>query len=179
VQQLIELPTRCDAILIRGNHDEMLLSALESESDLRCGLNSGYEETLNSYPYRGGDEFIDSIHVQFLKANCRDFHGHDDFIFVHAFYDPNKPMAQQSRSTLQLEHVHPEKMHRHYSGKIVMAWHTRPQTSGEILDFGFLKVIDTDCRRGGWLTAFARIHPRLLQANEIGQVRRRRTSKGM
>ena len=28
-----------------------------------------------------------------------------------------------------------------------------PQVSGAVLDLGFLVCLDTDCSRGGWLTA--------------------------
>jgi serine/threonine protein phosphatase 1 len=59
----------------------------------------------------------------------------------------------------------------HFSGKIVVAGHT-PQTSGEPLDLGFLKVIDTDCSRGGWLTAFEAKYGTIVQANERGEIRR-------
>ena len=170
VRQLIDLSSRCDLILIRGNHEEMLFAALESESELRSWLDLGGEETLKSYPYRGGDEFIDPEHVQFLKANARDYYETDEFIFVHASYDPNKPMAEQSNTTLQWEFVEPEKMRPHYSGKTVIAGHT-PQTSGEPLDLGFLKVIDTDCSRGGWLTALEVGSGRIVQANQLGEAR--------
>jgi serine/threonine protein phosphatase 1 len=171
VQQLIDLSTRCDFILIRGNHEEMLFSALESDSELRSWLDVVGEETLKSYPYRGADEFIDPDHVRFLRANCRDYYETDEFIFVHASYDPNRPMAEQSNMTLQWEFVEPKTIRPHYSGKIVIAGHT-PQTSGEVLDLGFLKVIDTDCSRGGWLTAVAVHCGEVLQANQWGESRR-------
>ena len=170
VQQLIDLSSRCHFILVRGNHEEMLFAALESESDLRSWLDLGGEQTLMSYPYRGGDDFIDPEHVRFLKANALDFFETDEFIFVHASYDPNKLMAEQSNTTLQWEFVEPEKMRRHYSGKIVVAGHT-PQIGGEPLDLGFLKVIDTDCSRGGWLTALEVGSGRILQANQLGETR--------
>ena len=80
-------------------------------------------------------------------------------------------MAEQSNTTLQWEFVEPEKMRRHYSGKIVIAGHT-PQTSGEVLDLGFLKVIDTDCCRGGWLTALEVLSGDIIQANKAAIVRR-------
>ena len=92
VRQLIDLSGRCQFILVRGNHEEMLFAALESQSELRYWLNFGGEETLKSYPYRGGDEFIDPEHVRFLKDQARDYYETDEFIFVHACYDPNKPM---------------------------------------------------------------------------------------
>lgn len=170
VQQLIDLSGRCQFILVRGNHEEMLYAALESQSELRYWLNFGGEETLKSYPYQGGDEFIDREHVRFLKAEARDYHETDEFIFVHASYDPNRPMAEQSNTTLQWEHVQPNQMRPHFSGKTVIAGHT-PQISGEPLDLGFLKVIDTDCSRGGWLTALALTNAEVIQANQSGTLR--------
>jgi serine/threonine protein phosphatase 1 len=171
VQQLIDLSNRCRFILVRGNHEEMLFAALESESELHAWLDVGGEATLKSYPYREGDEFIDPDHVQFLKANARDYHETDEFIFVHASYDPNKPMSEHSSWILQWEFVRPEKMRPHYSGKTVVAGHT-PQTSGVPLDLGFLKVIDTDCSRGGWLTALDVLGGEIFQANQSADSRR-------
>jgi serine/threonine protein phosphatase 1 len=170
VGQLIDLSTRCNLVLIRGNHEEMLFAALESEAALRSWLDHGGEETLRSYPYRGGDEFIDPDHVRFLRANARDFFETDEFIFVQASYDPHKPMAEQSNTTLQWEFVVPEKMRPHYSGKTVIAGHT-PQTDGVPLDLGFLRVIDTDCSRGGWLTALELQSGELIQANQSEESR--------
>ena len=172
VQQLIDLSGRCQFILVRGNHEEMLCAALESQSELRYWLNFGGDETLKSYPYRGGDEIIDREHVRFLKTRALDYHETDEFIFVHANYDPNMPMPQQSNTTLQWEHAHPEQMRPHFSGKTVIAGHT-PQTSGEPLDLGFLKLIDTDCSRGGWLSAWEMGSGEFLQANQKGAVRGR------
>jgi serine/threonine protein phosphatase 1 len=176
VQQLIDLSNRCRFILVRGNHEEMLFAALDSESELRAWLDVGGEATLKSYPYRGGDEFIDPDHVQFLKTNARDYHETDEVIFVHASYDPNKPMAEQSNTTLQWEFVVPEKMRPHYSGKTVIAGHT-PQTRGVPLDLGFLKVIDTDCSRGGWLTALEVHGGEIFQANQSADSRRTRLTR--
>ena len=170
VQQLIELSGRCRFILVRGNHEEMLFHALESQSEKRSWLKFGGEETLRSYPYVGGERVVDPGHVRFLRANARDYYETDEFIFVHASFDPNKPMAEQSNTKLQWEHVRPETMSPHCSGKIVIAGHT-PQTGGELLDLGFLKVIDTDCCRGGWLTALEVRSGEVLQANDRGETR--------
>jgi serine/threonine protein phosphatase 1 len=63
-------------------------------------------------------------------------------------------------------------MRPHYSGKTVFAGHT-PQTSGEILDLGFLKVIDTDCSRGGWLTACEDLSGKVIHTNESANIRHR------
>ena len=170
VKQLIDLSARCQFILVRGNHEEMLFAALESQSELRYWLNFGGDETLKSYPFRGGDEIIDREHVRFLKSQARDYYETDEFIFVHASYDPNKPMGQQSNTTLQWEHVHPEYMRPHSSGKPVVAGHT-PQTSGEPLDLGFLKIIDTDCSRDGWLTALNVPEGSMIQSDKRGKIK--------
>jgi serine/threonine protein phosphatase 1 len=172
VRQVIELSNRCRLVLVRANHEEMLFAALESRSELRYWLKFGGEETLKSYPYRGGDKFIDPDHVRFLKANARDYYETGEFIFVHASYDPDKPMAEQSSNTLQWEFVEPKKMRPHLSGKTVFAGHT-PQTSGEILDLGFLRAIDTDCSRKGWLTACEVFSGKVIQTDESANVRER------
>lgn len=79
-------------------------------------------------------------------------------------------MAEQSNTILQWEHVQPERVRPHFSGKIVIAGHT-PQTTGEPLDLGFLKVIDTDASRGGWLTALEMKSGEIIQTNQLGERR--------
>ena len=83
----------------------MLFAALESQSELRYWLKFGGDETLKSYPYRGGEEFIDRNHVRFLKTQAQDYYETDEFIFVHACYDPNKPMPPA------IEHYAPVDVH--------------------------------------------------------------------
>src|ERR1700722_15678454 len=80
VQQLIDLSGRCQFVLVRGNHEEMLFAALESQSELRYWLKFGGDETLKSYPYRGGEVFIDRDHVRFLKSQAQDYYETDDLI---------------------------------------------------------------------------------------------------
>jgi serine/threonine protein phosphatase 1 len=171
VRQVIDLWHRCRLVLIRGNHEEMLFAALESRSELRYWLKFGGEETLKSYGCRGGDKLIDPDHVRFFKVNARDYYETGEFIFVHASYDPDKPMTHQTNSTLQWEHVQPDKMRPHISRKTVIAGHT-PQMSGEILDLGFLKLIDTNACHGGWLTAWEAVSGTVIQADENAKVRR-------
>lgn len=62
-------------------------------------------------------------------------------------------------------------MAQHYSGKTVVAGHTC-QSTGEILDLGFMKIIDTDASRGGWLTALEVRSGEVIQANQQGALRR-------
>jgi serine/threonine protein phosphatase 1 len=58
----------------------------------------------------------------------------------------------------------------HQSGKVAVVGHT-PQHSGEVLDLGFLVCIDTNCARGGWLTALDTTSGRVWQADRLGRLR--------
>ena len=169
VRQLIDLSGRCQLIPLRGNHEELMLRALESDAALRAWLDLGGDRTLLSYPYDGTD-IVNPAHVEFIRGFLG-YHEADQHIFVHAGYDPNRPMADQSDMTLRWEHMEQSRMRPHFSGKTVIAGHT-PQTSGEICDVGFLKLIDTDCSRGGWLTALEVRTGELFQADQTGGLRR-------
>jgi serine/threonine protein phosphatase 1 len=167
IRQLIELSGRCRLIPLLGNHEEMLLQALESDSALRDWLDFGGDQTLLSYPF-DGTNIIDPAHVEFIRG-CWDFFEIDGFIFTHANYDPDLPMDCQPSLLLRWEHVDPKRQRPHVSGKTVVVGHT-PQTNGEVLDLGYLKVIDTDASRNGWLTALEVREGDLIQANERGEV---------
>ncbi len=174
IRQLIDLSGRCRLVPILGNHEELLLGALESDSALRSWLDLGGDQTLLSYPYDGKD-IIDPAHVEFIRG-CRDYLETEDFIFAHADVDPHLPMEQQSSTRLRWEHVEPEGHRPHVSGKTVVVGHT-PQTGGEVLDLGFLLCIDTDCSRGGWLTALEVRSSEVVQTNELGKLRRPRSGE--
>jgi serine/threonine protein phosphatase 1 len=58
----------------------------------------------------------------------------------------------------------------HCSGKVVVVGHT-PQLNGEVLDLGFLICIDTNCVRGGWLTAIETNTGKIWQVNSSGKIR--------
>jgi serine/threonine protein phosphatase 1 len=55
----------------------------------------------------------------------------------------------------------------------VVVGHT-PQESGEMVDLGFLVGIETNCRRGGWLTALEETSGAIIQTNQARAVRRSR-----
>ena len=57
------------------------------------------------------------------------------------------------------------------SGKVATVGHTA-QKSGELLDLGCVKCIDTFCHGGGWLTALEVNSGQVWQANQSGVVRR-------
>jgi len=170
IDLLISLSKICNLIPLMGNHEELLLEAVESESKLRSWLDCGGEETLASYPYLGGSDFIPKDHVQFIR-NCRDFYETPTHIFVHANYDPMLPLDRTGRTRLGWEFIDTNQLQPHFSGKTVVVGHT-PQVGGNVLDLVFLVCIDTDCSRGGWLTALDVETGSVLQANHEAQIRR-------
>ena len=53
LEQVIALAEPVRVVPLLGNHEEMLLAALEEPSELRCWLKFGGTEALASYGYRG------------------------------------------------------------------------------------------------------------------------------
>lgn len=169
IEQLIRLKRRCTVIPLRGNHEEMLLDAFELDPAMQCWLALGGDQTLNSYRDREAEHPIPSDHLRFIRS-CQEFHETPTHIFVHANYEPDLPLEQTGGEVLRWRSIDDESMRPHQSGKTVVVGHT-PQVNGHVLDLGFLLCIDTDCSRGGWLTALD-VHNRVvMQANQKGQMR--------
>jgi serine/threonine protein phosphatase 1 len=168
IEQLLALAHRCNLIPIMGNHEEMFFGAMDSRSGFDFWMRFGGDQMLESYGENAQISDIPRRHIAFLRS-CRAFHETDAHIFVHANYWPNRPMDQQSTQTLFWDKDR-ARIGRHYSGKTAVVGHT-PQESGEILDLGFLKCIDTNCCDGGWLSALDVNTGRYWQANQAGEVR--------
>ena len=80
-------------------------------------------------------------------------------------------MSDQPDLALRWESLRDDVPAPHFSGKTVIAGHTS-QRSGEILDLGHIKCIDTCCYGGGWLTALEVHTGQVWQANREGILRR-------
>jgi serine/threonine protein phosphatase 1 len=168
IDQVIRLAERCQVVPLMGNHEEMLLGALEGKDDLRYWLKFGGKETLASYGAGEDVKKIPAYHVQFIRG-CRNYFESVHHFFIHAYYDPDRPLHEQRWDGLRWASL-PQIPTPHCSGKVAVVGHT-PQKSGEILDLGWLKCIDTFCHGGGWLTALEVETGRIWQADERGVVR--------
>lgn len=177
LDQLIALHERCALVPLLGNHEEMLLAALGGgQSELNFWFKFGGLAALASYGRSNGQDIrpgdlrtlISSEHLRFIKG-CRDYFETVGHIFVHAYYEPDRPLSEQSWGGLRWASLPPVPA-RHRSGKVAIVGHT-PQKNGEILDLGFLKCIDTFCHGGGWLTALEVRTGQVWQANERGELR--------
>jgi serine/threonine protein phosphatase 1 len=167
LEQLIRLKDRCQLVPLLGNHEEMLLTARQGV-DVRFWLNLGGRETLASYGAFKEVKDVPQDHIDFLWQ-WGDYYETETHLFVHAYYDPDQPLSGQPWRSLRWQSL-PRDARPHCSGKVAIVGHT-PQPSGEILDLGFLKCIDTLCHDGGWLTALEVQTGQAWQANQAGEMR--------
>ncbi len=157
LDQLVRLAGRCRLVPLLGNHEEAFLDALRDISTLKRWLNLGGTHTLRSYgwvpggPKRALADWVPKPHRDFLTA-CRPYYETPTHLFLHAGYVPELPLAEQPALALRWRVTDAATAVPHGSGKVAIVGHT-PQHAGEILDLGFLVCIDTNCVRGGWLTA--------------------------
>ncbi|VTR94618.1 serine threonine protein phosphatase : Serine/threonine protein phosphatase OS=Rhodopirellula baltica (strain SH1) GN=RB5905 PE=4 SV=1: Metallophos [Gemmata massiliana] len=175
IDRLIALAGQCNLIPLLGNHEEALLDALRDTSSLRRWLTLGGADTLRSYgwisggPRRALTDWIPELHRTFLSG-CHDYYETPTHLFVHAGYVPDLAMAEQSGLALRWRVTDAATAESHYSGKVAVVGHT-PQRSGEVLDLGFLVCIDTNCVRGGWLTALDVATNQVWQVDRDGKLR--------
>ncbi len=164
IEQLLELQTRCRLISLIGNHEVLMLDALQTGATIYW-RQAGGDATVESY---GSLEKIPAAHIAFLTATQR-YAENETHFFVHANYEPQTPLARQPEQVLLWQHLQ-QTPKRHCSGKIAVVGHT-PQTNGRILDAGHLVCIDTCCFGGFWLTAYETATGRVWQANNQGEIR--------
>jgi serine/threonine protein phosphatase 1 len=157
LDRLIELAGRCRFVPLQGNHEELLLDALNDLGNLGKWLTLGGADTLRSYGWIPGiarsrlTDWIPKSHRTFLRS-CRPYYETQTHVFVHAGYVPELPMEAQSGLALRWRTTDAGTVRPHCSGKTAIVGHT-PQISGQVLDLKFLVCIDTNCWRGGPLTA--------------------------
>jgi len=148
---LLELEDRCQLVTILGNHEEMLLAAVDRPGTTGMWLECGGRETLASYGNHSAGE-LPHEHLLYIRT-WRDFWENDTHFFAHANYASDVPLDGQEwgyQRWLSLKRSMPQP---HTSGKVAVLGHTS-QKSGEVLDRGHLLCIDTYCYGGKWLTAF-------------------------
>ncbi|HEY1065604.1 MAG TPA: metallophosphoesterase family protein [Pirellulales bacterium] len=169
IDRLIALSKRINLVVLKGNHEEMLLAALTSEQAREQWWMCGGIATLNSYFFGADIGVIPKDHIKFIQS-ALDFYETDRFIFCHANYDPQLPLERTPTYRLRWAVLDERDVRPHYSGKKVVVGHTE-QRKGDILDLGCVACIDTYCRETGWLTAFEPATGHLWQANRWGVLR--------
>jgi serine/threonine protein phosphatase 1 len=175
LDRLLVLAEQCRLVPLQGDHEEMLLEALDDSNTLSRWLRCGGVETLYSYGWspdrnrRRLEDWIPKHHREFL-AGSQPYCETDTHLFVHAGFLPQLPMDQQPGAGLRWRVTDARSAVSHLSGKVAIVGHTAQQ-SGDVLDLGFLVCIDTNCARGGWLTALDTDTGKIWQADLAGSLR--------
>lgn len=167
VDRLLALRDHCDLVPLIGNHEMMLLAAVQDDQEIDFWTQCGGAETLASY---GGEiECIPESHIEFFEQ-CAMAYETETHLFVHANYDADRPIDEQDDFVLLWKHLNSGVPEPHLSGKVAVVGHT-PQMSGDVLDVGHLICIDTFCFGDGWLTALDVDSKSVWQANKDGELR--------
>lgn len=167
IERLLALRSQVKLVALKGNHEAMLLAALDGK-DTSAWLEFGGKETLASYGGSLAD--IPAEHRQFFRE-LLPYYETERAIFVHANYAADMPLDEQPDYLLYWEHLSPWFCPpRHESGKAVIVGHTA-QRSGEVLDLEHIVCIDTYCHGGGWLTALEVASGKIWQADRNGALR--------
>ena len=101
-----------DAVFLRGNHEQMLLVALEDDQKFRQWVRYGGDATMMSYgvsPAGIGPQCselrkafraaIPPSHLEFFK-NLQNIYSEGGFVFVHAGVRPGIPLDQQNEDDM-------------------------------------------------------------------------------
>ena len=101
-----------EVVCLRGNHEQLLLDALEDAGDLELWLINGGRQTMTSF---GADRLRDipQPYIGFFKSTLL-YHEAEHCICVHGGLDFSKPDP--------LEHAHPLLWARHWYADIDYAW---------------------------------------------------------
>jgi serine/threonine protein phosphatase 1 len=87
-----------EIICLRGNHEDLLLSAIEDEANEPNWLRNGGNATLNSYRVTRPIQ-LPRHHVEWFRSSPT-FHDDGKRFFVHAGVHPDRPLDQQDEHDL-------------------------------------------------------------------------------
>jgi serine/threonine protein phosphatase 1 len=169
VEQLLELRERCHLVPLLGNHEEMMLTHLGGRSQPDNWLECGGDATLKSYRQGAEGAVVPTEHIKFI-CSWGDYYETPTHFFAHGAYDPGQPLSSQRWPIWRWHSLRDAIPEPHVSGKTAVVGHTSQKT-GEVLDVGYLRCIDTYCYGGGWLTAFDATAARYWQVDRRGLVR--------
>jgi serine/threonine protein phosphatase 1 len=169
IRQLMELAERCRVVCIQGNHEQMLLDAVDGRMALQEWLVHGGAETLDSYGKGAGVSAVDAEHIEFIRT-WGDVHECPTHFFAHGNYLASRPLDRQPWRDLRWQSLNWHTPGAHISGKTAVLGHTSNK-QGEILNLGHLVCLDTYCHGGCWLTAFDATNARVYQASQAGEFR--------
>jgi serine/threonine protein phosphatase 1 len=169
VDELLALRATCRLVPLLGNHEEMMLNYIDGRLQPDNWLEFGGKATVASYGTDGDPKRIPREHVEYIRTWIDCFQT-DTHFYVHANYEPERPLADQHWQTMRWLSLRDLIPAAHMSGKIAVVGHTSLK-DGEVMDLGYLICIDTYCWGGGWLTALDATTGQRWQVDRHGRVR--------
>lgn len=167
VEMLMQLSDHANLKLIMGNHEEMMLSAINAGDRSGMWMAHGGKETLASYGGRADE--IPPWHLTFL-SEALDYCETDTHIFVHGKLEPDLPLTDQTPDWLRWAKLLGFEPPWH-DGRTVVCGHTS-QSSGVPLVLPGWICIDTNAYGGGMLTALDISTNEFIQTSQEGEVLR-------
>ena len=166
IDRLMELQQMCRLIYLMGNHEEMMLDAIDTGDRRDDWLLFGGKETIESYG--SGAQDVPPAHLDFLRSGL-DYWETDEEIFVHGSLEPDVPLDQQSTDTLHWQRLTGDEP-PFFSGKRVICGHTSQQ-SGLPWVFDGWACIDTCVYGDGYLTCLDVETNLIFQSDQTGAFR--------
>lgn len=168
IDRLLELRESHRLVALRGNHEEMMLEVIEGRVAPYQWLNHGGVDTMDSYRFVGDLNCVPKEHRDFLNS-LESYYETEKHFVVHANYEPDLPLDEQSNEMLRWEKLTKFVPGPHMSGKRAVMGHTHDR-NGDIFELDHLICIDTYCYGGKWLTAYELESGRIWQANARGEI---------
>lgn len=169
VERLMELQRQCRFHYVKGNHEQMLLEAIEitwDQQKLRNWLRYGGREVLNSYG--GSLDQIPEAHLDFMR-NAADYHETSTEVFVHANLEPDIPLPEQHELWLRWSRYTGQEPPLE-SGQRVVCGHSVQRAGLPVRSRGWT-CIDTFVYGDGWLTCLDVLTDEFFQADQRGRFR--------
>ena len=162
---IIHYQTLCHVILIKGNHEEMMLGAVHEREYLKYWLKFGGIETLQSFGVTADLQYLKQIPFTYFKLlkSAIPYYETQDFIFTHATPLPHLPMDEQTDNSLRWRFIPLDGQNAHISGKTIICEHSA-QKNGKVYHQNGLICVDTFAHGDGCLTAIEVTQMMIYQA---------------
>lgn len=168
IDRLIALARETKLVPLQGNHEQMMLDVLQGRASYQTWTPYGGIPTLNSFGFTGDLNFLTPDQQAFFDS-LLDYFETDTHFFVHANYDAQLPLSEQTIEMLRWRSLRDLIPEPHVSGRVAVVGHTA-NPEGGIYDFGHLIGLDTYCYGGGFLTAMEMESGQVWQASQNGQL---------
>lgn len=151
VDFLLNFRKKVDCVFLRGNHEQMMLDALD-RGEMHLWLMNGGDTTVNSYGRNGRRFELSDEHEEFYRST-EFYYDTPNFFFVHAGLSPSKTIKEALKDERQVQEFLWERSHLNSAQKpwekpVVFGHTPRPNPMNEPKMIG----IDTGCvyRRTGY-----------------------------